>query len=749
MSKLTMREAISQALWEEMERDPRVFILGEEVGVWGGTYAVTKGFYDHFGAERVRDTPIAEAAIIGSAIGAALAGARPVAELMTINFAFAAMDHIVNQAAKLHYMFNGQMLLPLVIRAVGGGGRQLGATHSQTPDAIFAHFPGLKVVAPGTPADAKGLLKSAIRSDDPVLFLEHATLYQLRGEVPEGEHLVPIGQSAIQRPGRDVTLVTYSKMLEVSERAAAELAKDGVEVEIVDLRTLRPLDMGPVLELVPQNEPRCDCRGRLAIVWRGRGDRRAHLRGSLRFCGCPHPACGAAGSPPPIQPHPGTTCPAAGEGHHPGGAGGAVMADIVIMPKLGFDMAEGMFVRWVRQVGEGIAKGEVLAEIETDKATVEVESGFSGVVRQHLVEAGTSVPIGSPIAVIGTADEVIEPTRIAAPSAGVGRPIQAGPPAAGAARAAATVAEGVAQPESMSNASGRPAASPLARRLAADAGLDLTKMRGTGAGGRITRKDVEAARGAPKARPAAPAAPIATIPLPALSPTPSGEDRRIPLSRLRQAIGRRMIEAKQQLPHFYVTHEYRMEPLMAVRAQANAYLGEAEKLSVTDFLVKAVAMCLRQFPNLNASLAGDAVVQHAEVNVGVAVAVEGGLLTVVTREADRKPLLLLARETREMVARAREGKVRPADVDGSTFTLSNLGMFEVEEFVAIINPPEAAILAIGSVREVAVVDGTIVKPGLRMKATLSADHRVTDGAEAARFLQALAQYIENPAGLLL
>jgi len=248
MAKLTMREAISQGLWEEMERDPRVFILGEEVGVWGGTYAVTKGFYDHFGAERVRDTPIAEAAIIGGAIGAALSGARPVAELMTINFAFAAMDQIVNQAAKLHYMFNGQMILPLVIRAVGGGGRQLGATHSQTPDAVFAHFPGLKVVAPGTPADAKGLLKSAIRSDDPVLFLEHATLYQSRGEVPEGEHLVPIGRSAVQRPGRDVTLVTYSKMLEVSQRAAAELAKDGVEVEIVDLRTLRPLDMGPVLD---------------------------------------------------------------------------------------------------------------------------------------------------------------------------------------------------------------------------------------------------------------------------------------------------------------------------------------------------------------------------------------------------------------------------------------------------------------------------------------------------------------------
>jgi pyruvate dehydrogenase E1 component beta subunit len=203
-----MREAISQALWEEMERDPRVFIMGEEVGVWGGTYAVTKGFYDHFGPDRVRDTPISEAAIVGAGIGAALTGLRPVAELMTINFAFSAFDHIVNEAAKLHYMFGGQFIIPLVIRTPGGGGRQLGATHSQTPDAIFAHFPGLKVVAPGTPEDAKGMLKTAIRSDDPILFIEHATLYQVRGEVPEGDYTIPIGESKIQRQGRDVTIIT-------------------------------------------------------------------------------------------------------------------------------------------------------------------------------------------------------------------------------------------------------------------------------------------------------------------------------------------------------------------------------------------------------------------------------------------------------------------------------------------------------------------------------------------------------------
>lgn len=249
MASKTMREAISEALWEEMERDPKVFIMGEEVGVWGGTYAVTKGFYDHFGGDRVRDTPISEAAIIGAAIGASLTGTRPVAELMTINFAFAAMDHIVNQAAKLHYMFGGQFVLPLVIRTPSGGGRQLGATHSQTPDAIFAHFPGLKVVAPGTPADAKGLLKAAIRCNDPVMFIEHATLYQMRGEVPDGDYTVPIGKSTVQRAGKDVTIVTYSKMLDISMKAAEQLSKDvGIEAEIVDLRSLRPLDMEPVLE---------------------------------------------------------------------------------------------------------------------------------------------------------------------------------------------------------------------------------------------------------------------------------------------------------------------------------------------------------------------------------------------------------------------------------------------------------------------------------------------------------------------
>ncbi|MBE2220779.1 MAG: alpha-ketoacid dehydrogenase subunit beta [Anaerolineae bacterium] len=248
MALITMRQAISDALREEMHRDENVFIMGEEVGVWGGTYAVTRGFYDEFGPKRIKDTPISEMVIGGAATGAAMNGLRPIAEFMTINFAFLALDAMVNHAAKVHYMFGGQMRAPVVFRAPGGGGRQLGATHSHTPDAIFAHFPGLKVVSPATPYDAKGMLKEAIRIDDPVLFIEHATLYQVRGEVPEGDYTVPLGVSDVKREGTDITIIGYAQGLQIALEAAEQLAREGISAEVVDLRSLRPLDMGPVVK---------------------------------------------------------------------------------------------------------------------------------------------------------------------------------------------------------------------------------------------------------------------------------------------------------------------------------------------------------------------------------------------------------------------------------------------------------------------------------------------------------------------
>lgn len=248
--EITCREALNQAIREEMERDPSIFILGEDVGLYEGSFKVTRGLLAKFGEKRVVDTPIAEAGIVGMACGAAMAGLRPIAEMMTVNFAIVAMDQIMNNVAVARYMFGGQCAVPLVIRAPGGAGHQLGAQHSHTLDALFMHCPGLRVVIPSVPADAKGLLKSAIRSDDPVIFLEHEGLYGVKGEVPDGEYTVPLGVADVKRPGRDVTLVAVSRMVYICLEAAEQLAKDGIEAEVVDLRGLNPLDMSTVLDSV-------------------------------------------------------------------------------------------------------------------------------------------------------------------------------------------------------------------------------------------------------------------------------------------------------------------------------------------------------------------------------------------------------------------------------------------------------------------------------------------------------------------
>ena len=251
MAELTYREAVRSAMREEMRSDPRVILMGESITGYGGSYAVTKGLVEEFGPKRVMETPIAEAGIVGFAVGAAMGGLRPVAELMTVNFALLALDQIVNSAAKFHFMFGGQWSVPLVVRTVSGFG-QLGPTHSQTFEGWFASVPGLKVVMPATPADAKGLLLAAIRDPDPVIFIEHSLLYSTKGEVPEQEGLeVPIGRAAVVREGTDVTLVGYSRMLLQALHAAEVLEReDGVSCEVIDLRTLRPLDYPTVVESV-------------------------------------------------------------------------------------------------------------------------------------------------------------------------------------------------------------------------------------------------------------------------------------------------------------------------------------------------------------------------------------------------------------------------------------------------------------------------------------------------------------------
>jgi len=250
MALMMYRDALRAALHEEMKRDPRVFVVGEEVGRYGGAYAVTKGLLQEFGEQRLVDAPISEASTVGLGVGAAITGLRPVVELMYVDFVGLAMDQIANQMAKVRYMTGGQVTVPMVLRTQGGTGRSAGAQHSQSLEAWLAHVPGLRVVMPATPADAKGLLKTAIRSDDPVVFIEHKALYSMKGEVPEGEHLVPLGQAAVVRPGAHLTVVTYSRMVHVAIEAAQALAAEGIEAEVIDLRTLNPLDLDAVLASV-------------------------------------------------------------------------------------------------------------------------------------------------------------------------------------------------------------------------------------------------------------------------------------------------------------------------------------------------------------------------------------------------------------------------------------------------------------------------------------------------------------------
>jgi pyruvate dehydrogenase E2 component (dihydrolipoamide acetyltransferase) len=419
------------------------------------------------------------------------------------------------------------------------------------------------------------------------------------------------------------------------------------------------------------------------------------------------------------------------------------MAETINMPKLGFDMAEGLLVRWVKQVGETINKGDVLAEIETDKATVEVESSASGVVLQHIVDQGTIVPVNAPIAVVGQAGEVVsEQSSVSSHQSKIESPKSEEKPAAQTTPTPATT-----QSTSAPADDAPVKASPLAKKIAKDNNLNLASIQGTGPGGRVVRKDVESALASGKTfdvRPSTPSTPITTYQAPI-----TAEDNVVATTKLRQAIGRRLVESKQTVPHFYVTHEYKMDALMDMRKQANAFLPDGEKLSVNDFILKAVALTLRQFPNLNATIKGNEIIQFGHVNVGVAVTVPGGLMTVVVKDTDQKPMRQISAEVKAMAGRAREGKVKPDDVDGSTFSTSNLGMYDVEDFIAIINPPEAAILAISSAREVPVVENGQIKPGWRMKATISVDHRVSDGAEAAQFMQKLAEFLENPVRMLV
>ena len=427
------------------------------------------------------------------------------------------------------------------------------------------------------------------------------------------------------------------------------------------------------------------------------------------------------------------------------------MANIIEMPKLSDTMTVGTLIKWLKKEGDLVKTGDMLAEVETDKATMELESFFDGTLLAIFVPAGSAVPLGAPLCAIGKPGEKVAPPAAAAPApkaeaapaaaptpvpAPVAAPVAAAPVAIAPVPAAAPAAP-------TAPAGGRIKVSPLARKLAAEKGVDLGSLKGSGPGGRILRADVLA--GPAKGAPAAPFVSASTS-----SKGPVQQERLVPVSNMRGTIARRLLESKTQIPHFYADIEVDAGPLLELRAQLNEALEkEGVKLSVNDFVLKASAEALRRVPAVNCSWEGAAIRHHPAAHVSFAVAIDDGLITPVIRDAHLKTIFAISAEAKALGKRAKEKKLAPAEFTGGTFCVSNLGMMGIESFSAIINPPNAAILAVGTTVRKPVVKGDLIAIGQRMTLTLSVDHRVVDGAVGATFLAALRDLLEKPALLLI
>jgi pyruvate dehydrogenase E2 component (dihydrolipoamide acetyltransferase) len=428
------------------------------------------------------------------------------------------------------------------------------------------------------------------------------------------------------------------------------------------------------------------------------------------------------------------------------------MAIVIDMPKLSDTMQEGVIAKWNVKEGDKVSSGDVIAEVETDKATMDVEVFDAGTVLKILAKEGDAVPLGGIMAIIGKPGEDI--SGLLGGKGGAAKkadsPKEEPKPEAKESAAESNgkleksfdpILGDLESKSAPATSDDRVKASPLARKMAEEQGLDLGKIKGSGPEGRIVKIDVMSAESAP----AKVAAPVPATKAPVLMASAQDEDIRI--SQMRKTIARRLAESKFTSPHFYETIDIDMKQSIAAREQLNAISDV--KISFNDFVVKACAVALRRHPKVNTSWLEDVIRINGSVNIAVAVAVEDGLLTPVIRNADQKGLRQISAETKDLATRARDKKLQPEEWEGSTFTISNLGMYGIEEFTAIINPPNAAILAVGAIRDVPVVENGQVVPGKRMKVTLSSDHRVVDGATVAEFLSTLRHLLENPSSMLL
>jgi pyruvate dehydrogenase E2 component (dihydrolipoamide acetyltransferase) len=430
------------------------------------------------------------------------------------------------------------------------------------------------------------------------------------------------------------------------------------------------------------------------------------------------------------------------------------MANIIEMPKLSDTMTVGTLIKWLKKEGDPVKTGDMLAEVETDKATMELESFFDGTLIAVFVKAGAQVPLGAPLCAIGKPGEKVDVPAVNAPQAAAPAPAAAAPtpppsapaPVAQAAPAPAPQPVAAAAPQAPAAPGARIKISPLARKLAAEKGVNPEGLSGSGPGGRIVRVDILAAAAGGAKRPA----PASGGSTPVFAKGPVQEDKLVPVSNMRSTVARRLLEAKTQIPHFYLEIEVDAAPLLELRAQLNSALEkEGVKLSVNDFVLKASAEALRRVPAVNCSWEGTAIRHYPGAHVSFAVAIEDGLITPVIRDAHIKTIFAISTEAKALGKRARDKKLTPAEFTGGTFCVSNLGMMGIDRFSAIINPPNAAILAVGATVKKAVVKDDAIVIGQRMSLTLSTDHRVVDGAVGATYLAALKDLLEKPALLLL
>ncbi len=663
-TKISYREAIRRAIFEEMQRDKDVFLMGEEVGYYEGAYKATQGLLKEFGEERVVDTPISEQGFAGVGIGAAMCGLRPIIEFMTWNFSLVAFDQLYNNAAKMFYMSGGQFPIPVTFRGPGGAGGMLAAQHSQALESLYLHCPGLKVVTPSTPHDALGLLKTSIRDNNPVVFIEGEVLYNVTGEVPEEEFLIPLGQADLKKEGKDFSIICWSRGYHFA---------------------LEALDSGILLATLAEEGDRLPVGAPMGVL----------------------------------------------------GEMGEEISDILEKAKKDLEQAKNAPAE---EDSSGKSQKTSEAESSASKSASSPSSQSSeSADSSEATESSGSSPADSDAAKTSAAKKESQPRSKLKPSADVRisspeKPILDAPAQNGL---IALPAHRILFKKSKANVR----ATPLARRIAKEKNLDLSLMEPTGRGGTITEDDVNEFQ---KTR-----------------PTGGGNlqikpDRKVELSNMRKVIASRLHDAKNNIPHFYLTVEFNAESILKLRKSLNDDLAamasegqEVHKFSLNDLITRAVALSLQRHPVVNSSWREDHVLEHGNIDIGIAVAIDGGLITPYVRNADQISLMQLSRKAVDLVSRARSRKLKPDEFTNGTFTISNLGMFGIKEFSAIINEPEAALLAVGGIVDKPVVkDGSIIiEKTITM--TLSCDHRVVDGAEGARFLQTLKGFIENPYNLIV